>query len=917
MRQKTSDEPPASPAPRDVSAAGSPGRRPKPQRDRSRDGFANTFMFWLLTSLPWLWRFLQNRPLLEQFTNWFLICFAIKKGPPRPHRLSLKAPYVTWDALRDRSYFGRHLGPVDREYPDARKVAALFQRGTGRAGKGSQKSTVLFAYFAQWFTDAFMRTDFSNGGANRMRNSSNHHIDLCNLYGLTEAQTDVLREHRGGRLKFQTIDGQIFPPFLCDAHGSVKPEFADLPPIFGGNEQRMTAAHRRHLFAFGSDRGNITIGYAMMNVLFLRAHNYVAGTIQAANPSWDDERVFQTARNVLIVIALKIVVEEYINHITPYHFKFKLPAGKKVVKEWYRENWVTLEFNLLYRWHAMTPNVVRIGADTLPLQAALINNELLLTHGLAAAFAGASAQPAGEIGMFNTHDFLYARAEVPSIETARTARLASYNDYREICHFPRVTRFDQISSDPAVQEGLREVYGNVDAVELYAGLFAEDVRPNSVIGPLMGRMVGFDALSQALTNPLISDRLYTPDTFSCAGFTLVEESWTIDKLLSRTGSAPPNTARFTLKTFVRTSGSGRPETTPLELPLQNPGKGSPVPQLRTVNDAIVDNFTKKAEAQREADRAANPQSRVPPPMRRGAHPKHHGLVRATLEIHRDIPSDLRKGLFAKGGQTFDAYARFSNSGRDPDSVPDAHGMAIKVVRVPGLGLLDEERHTQDFVLVDSPVFIARSPEDFLAFMDLARRVAVAKMQRAPELPALNAELAEKFPNVKDLKKLIPSPLTVPYWSQVPYALGDDLAVKYLARPRVLDLQEPSGTLTDNYLHDRMKDVLSGRAPVVFDFMVQRRVGDMPLDDPTIEWAEALSPFVPVATLTIPPQPDFDNERQRTFAEDITFSPWHALPEHRPLGRINEARREVYQTMQKQRHTPNGVQHREPTGHDDF
>ncbi len=44
----------------------------------------------------------------------------------------------------------------------------------------SEKSTVLFSYFAQWFTDGFLRGDYRDP----LKNTSNHDIDLSNLYGL-------------------------------------------------------------------------------------------------------------------------------------------------------------------------------------------------------------------------------------------------------------------------------------------------------------------------------------------------------------------------------------------------------------------------------------------------------------------------------------------------------------------------------------------------------------------------------------------------------------------------------------------------------------------------------------------------------------------------------------------------------------
>ena len=97
-----------------------------------------------------------------------------------------------------------------------------------------------------------------------------------------------------------------------------------------------------------------------MNVLFLREHNRVARLLEAALPGWGDARLFETARNILIVLLLKIVIEEYINHIAPYHFEFRLPTppafGKR--EPWYRTNWMAVEFNLLYRWHSVVPSLL-------------------------------------------------------------------------------------------------------------------------------------------------------------------------------------------------------------------------------------------------------------------------------------------------------------------------------------------------------------------------------------------------------------------------------------------------------------------------------------------------------------------------------------------------------------------------------
>ena len=96
----------------------------------------------------------------------------------------------------------------------------------------------------------------------------------------------------------------------------------------------------------------------------------------------------------------------------------------------------------------------------------------------------------------------------------------------------------------------------------------------------------------------------------------------------------------------------------------------------------------------------------------------------------------------------------------------------------------------------------------------------------------------------------------------------------------------------------------------FDFFVQVQTDPvtMPVEDPTVEWN---GPYQKVATLRIPPQ-QFDTTERKLFGENLSFTPWHSLPDHRPLGGINRVRRDIYLAISKQRHELNGVPRREPT-----
>lgn len=463
----------------------------------------------------------------------------------------------------------------------------------------SSKSTLLFPYFAQWFTDGFLAAD----QVDRRCNHSRHEIDLSQLYGFNYETTELIREKTGGRLKSQLINGVEFPPFALAESGQLKPEFrkrrqsfydfADigatplkvkqgqsdfgahlpsLPLLFPdyttyldppdpthpdyspqipshllyneltlgtpfdlpGETPEAYEQRRRTWFALANDRGNSTPAFVMMTVLMLREHNRIAAQLAQSYRDWDDERLFQTTRNIMIVLVLKIVIEEYINHITPYHFKLFLdPLGQFRPRKWKWTNWMAIEFNVLYRWRSMIQDSLTLGEHVVPSLQALWNPNLIVEEGLASMFNHTSRQVAGRIGAKNTWPFLVEMAETPTIQMARNAEVATYNDYRELCQMPRVTTFEQISSDPSIIDALKSLYAAPDEIEFYPGLFSEDLREDSALAPLVGTLVGIDAFSQALTNPLLHPRTYLPETFSPLGWELIHQPQTIAALVRR------------------------------------------------------------------------------------------------------------------------------------------------------------------------------------------------------------------------------------------------------------------------------------------------------------------------------------------------------------------------------------------------
>ncbi|GAC1343451.1 MAG: hypothetical protein NVSMB18_19290 [Acetobacteraceae bacterium] len=504
------------------------------ERDRSQDGLRNKIEEQLLAGLRPFWAFVNRTPALARFLNGFLVDNAVRKLPARPLPLSTFGGYASWAALNDRTWFARYLPPAaPANLPDPEEVAKLFvTRPDGP--RLSQRSSLLFPAFAQWFTDGFLMTN-----EDRRRTRTNHQIDLCQLYGLDATVTDVLRERnespgRRGRLKsVETATGEWAPP-LFDPAGNRTPGLEILPhPVH--LPATLPPAKRQSLFGFGGERANSNVYTAAINTLFLREHNRLCGILEGENPTWDDDQVFETARNINIVQLIRIVVQEYINHISPYWMQLLADPTPAYRAIWNRPNWIPVEFNLLYRWHSLVPEQVSWNGAAVPIVDCQFDNTRTLAHGLDAAFVSASETQAWALGLFNTASMLRP-VELKSVEQGRANRLASYNDYRQNAHYPRVTRFEQISGDPAIVEGLRALYHDVDRIEFFVGLFAEDLPPRSAVPPLIGRMVAADAFSHALTNPLLAPALYNAATFTQTGFAIIEATGSLVDLVRRNTS---------------------------------------------------------------------------------------------------------------------------------------------------------------------------------------------------------------------------------------------------------------------------------------------------------------------------------------------------------------------------------------------
>ena len=332
----------------------------------------------------------------------------------------------------------------------------------------------------------------------------------------------------------------------------------------------------------------------------------------------------------------------------------------------------------------------------------------------------------------------------------------------------------------------------------------------------------------------------------------------------------------------------------------------PIPDEEKYVDAIIDSFQKQMRLLWK-----------PGGFERGGNTKTHGIVRAEFIVHDNLPPQFRHGIYAEP-QTFRAWVRFSGPG--PYITPDIDdvgfmSISIKLMGVPGPKLMDEEKFTQDMTGVSPPTFV--TPD-----VNANAQLQVESLKNAQIFYFVNLHRSHILDLIMQALwiKTQSSPLEAPYFSCVPYLLGEGQAMQYSVWPKRkkrtriprLPFRPP-----DDYLRDAMAATLA-EEDVDLDIRLQLQTDPhlMPIEQNGVLWPERLSPRVSAATLHIPRQ-TFNSPAQIEFEKRLSFNPWHCIAEHRPLGNQSRARNRMYWELSKLRHTMNAIPHYEPTGDEVF
>ena len=311
---------------------------------------------------------------------------------------------------------------------------------------------------------------------------------------------------------------------------------------------------------------------------------------------------------------------------------------------------------------------------------------------------------------------------------------------------------------------------------------------------------------------------------------------------------------------------------------------------------------------------------------RAVHAKSHGVLEGQLTVDAGLPPELAQGLFAVPG-THKVLIRMSTNAGDilPDVISLPRGLAMKVLDVPGERLAGSEGRAQDFIMINGKVFLAPTASKFLGNLKLLAKTTdriegtkkavsatLRGVRHAFEAVGGHAPAAVNAlggaPNAE--------PLGETYYSATPFRYGNYIA-KFSLKPVAAAMTALTGTEIavdgrENAIREEVqKEMRHINAEWEFRVQLCRNLDEQPVEDPTVEWDEAKSPFLKVGTVRAAAQDSWAAPQVQRINEQTRFSVWTGITAHQPLGNVNRARKDTYRHSADFRARTNGCPYQEP------
>jgi heme peroxidase len=255
-------------------------------------------------------------------------------------------------------------------------------------------------------------------------------------------------------------------------------------------------------FLAGDVRAQENPDLTALQVLFVREHNYQVDRLHEEHPNWSGDKLYETAKAITTAEMVNITYNEWLPHllgedaIQPYH-GYDPSADARITEEFagaafrFGHSIVSDEISATDNLGAFTSEQTLAESFFEPTATFTATG----ADGLLRHLSGDLANLLDAHIVDGLRNFLVDPPDgmdlaAINIQRGHDLGLGTLNETRVALGLEPYTSFDQLSSDPETAAAFEKAYGDIDAVDLWAGGLAEDHSPGAVIGPTFGRIIG-------------------------------------------------------------------------------------------------------------------------------------------------------------------------------------------------------------------------------------------------------------------------------------------------------------------------------------------------------------------------------------------------------------------------------------------
>ena len=349
-------------------------------------------------------------------------------------------------------------------------------------------------------------TDINNPA--QIENNITAWLDGSNIYGSDKERNKYLREFAGGRLKVS--EGDLLP--FGDEH------------ISNANPSRQQP---HHLFAAGDIRANENSVLVSMHTLFVREHNRIAGELATAHPDWQDDELYNRARQINIAQYQSIVYNEYLPSLLGTDALPEYSGYDSTINPSIDRSFSSAAFRVGHT--QISSEILRLDTEgneiaegNLTLADAFFRStDVVKESGIDSILRGVGSSLSQNVDLKLIDDlrnllFKFGPQDIGrdlfaiNIERGRVNGVSDYNTVRESFGLDKVTTFAEISSDVEIQNQLESLYDDVDNIDLYVGLLAEDHLTDAAVGETFQTIIGQQFVSLREGDRLYYENIFTP-----------------------------------------------------------------------------------------------------------------------------------------------------------------------------------------------------------------------------------------------------------------------------------------------------------------------------------------------------------------------------------------------------------------------